>query len=132
MSWSDEAPLTVFGWNNRQCVRRHPHKWLQPDFFRKKKRHGGGKILVWGCFSGRGTGPRKLFDGTMDKQVYKYLLTNHARPTLKKHKPGYFQHDNNHKHSAKTAREHINGKIWPSHDLSWSSQSGDLNRIENL
>ena len=49
-------------------------------------------------------------NGIMDKQAYKNILTHHARSTLNNQKLGYFQHDNDPKHTAKTVTQYLNGK----------------------
>ena len=43
-----------------------------------------------------------------------------------------FQHDNDLKHTEKTAIKYLNGKTWPARVLLWPPQSSDLNHIEYL
>ena len=47
--WSDEAKIELFGLNAK-C-----HIWKKPGIITTVK-HGGGSIMLWGCFSVAGTG----------------------------------------------------------------------------
>ena len=49
MPWSDETKIELFGLNTK-C-----HIWRKPCTIRTVK-HGGGSIMLWGCFSAAGTG----------------------------------------------------------------------------
>jgi hypothetical protein len=46
--WSDETRLELFGLNAK-C-----HVWRKPGTITMEK-HGGGSIVLWGCFSAAGT-----------------------------------------------------------------------------
>ncbi|CDQ82550.1 unnamed protein product [Oncorhynchus mykiss] len=97
-------------------------------------KHGGGKIMLWGCFSAKGTGRPHRIKGMMDGAMYRQILGENLLPSARALKMGpgrVFQHDNDPKHTAKATKEwlkkkHIN-KV-----LEWPSQSPDLNPIENL
>jgi hypothetical protein len=47
--WSDETKIELFGLNDKR------HIWRKPVTIPAVK-HGGGSIIVWGCFSVAGTG----------------------------------------------------------------------------
>jgi hypothetical protein len=47
--WSDENKVELFGLNAKH------HFWRKPCTFPMVK-HGGGRIMLWGCFSVAGTG----------------------------------------------------------------------------
>ena len=47
--WCDETKIELFGLNAK-C-----HVWMKPGTIPTVK-HGGGRILLWGCFSVAGTG----------------------------------------------------------------------------
>ena len=88
--------------------------------------------MVWGCFSWEGVGPIHLIESTMDRFVYKDLLETVMLPYAEKNMPlvWQFQQDNDPKHSSKLVSEWFrqhNLKV-----VEWSSQSSDLNPIENL
>ena len=47
--WSDETKIELFGLNAKR------HVWRKPGTILTVK-HGGGSIMLWGCFSVAGTG----------------------------------------------------------------------------
>ena len=47
--WSDETKIEVFGLNAKR------HIWKKPGTILTVK-HGGGSIMLWGCFSAAGLG----------------------------------------------------------------------------
>ena len=47
--WSDETKTELFGLNANR------HVWRKPGTISTVK-HGGGSIMLWGCFSAAGTG----------------------------------------------------------------------------
>ena len=47
--WSDETKIELFGLNAKR------HVWRKPGTIPTVK-HGGGSIVLWGCFSAAGTG----------------------------------------------------------------------------
>jgi hypothetical protein len=47
--WSDKTNIELFGLNTKR------HVWRKPGTILTVK-HGGGSIMLWGCFSAAGTG----------------------------------------------------------------------------
>ncbi len=62
--WSDETKIEVFGINSTPCVWRRRIKTSKNTIPTVK--HGGGNIMLWGCFSAKGTGQLHHIKGTMD------------------------------------------------------------------
>ncbi|KAK3565294.1 hypothetical protein QTP86_004792 [Hemibagrus guttatus] len=80
-------------------------------------------------------GPVNLItvNGTMKKEQYIKILNNNIRQSAEKLGLGHqwtFQHDNEPKHTAKVVKKRLAEKNI--NVLQWSSQSPDLNPIENL
>ena len=64
---SDETKIELFGLNAK-C-----HVWKKPGTIPMVK-HGGGGIMLWGCFSVAGTGRLVRIEGKMNKAKYREIL----------------------------------------------------------
>ncbi|KAJ4937355.1 hypothetical protein JOQ06_001919 [Pogonophryne albipinna] len=114
----------VFGGGEMLTItpEHHPHR-----------QHGGGNIMLWGCFCAKGTGglpcTEERMDGAMNRKILADSLLPSAR-TLNMGHGGVFQQDNDPEHTTKATQEclkkkHIQVREGP-------SQSPDLNPIEHL
>lgn len=130
--YSDEAPFTLFTANKNQRVwrpvgQRHNIKFTVPMV-----KHGGGKIMVWGCFSYFGVGKLVKITGHMDKIQYIDILINNldASFDMMGVENPIFQQDNDPKHTSKYATDFFDMCSFTR--LAWPSYSPDLNPIEHL
>ncbi|KAI4896614.1 hypothetical protein NFI96_008472 [Prochilodus magdalenae] len=123
--WSDETKIELFGLNSTRHVWRKKNDEYNPKNIPTVK-HGGGNIILWGCFSAKGTGRLHRIVGRMDGAMY---LLPSVR-ALKMGRGWVFQHDNDPKHTARATKEWLRRKHLKV--LEWPSQSPDLNPIENL
>lgn len=131
--FSDESKFNLFSSDGIRHVRRPPNTRLQPKYTKPTVKHGGGSVMVWGCFSGYGgMGPLYRIEGIMDRFVYKSILEDHMLPYVEDNMPllHTFQHDNDPKHASQLIRRFLEDELVPV--MKWPSQSPDMNPIENL
>lgn len=131
--WSDETKIELFGHNDNRYIWRKKGEACKPKNTIPTVKHGGGSIMLWGCFAAGGTGALHKIDGIMRKEHYVDILKQHLKTSARKLKLGrkwVFQMDNDPKHTAKLVRKWLkDSKV---NVLEWPSQSPDLNPIENL
>ena len=93
--------MELFGLNAK-C-----HAWRRPGTIPTVK-HGGGSIMLWGCFSKTGTGRLVRIEGKMNGAKYREILNENLLQSAQDFRLGRrftFQQDNVPKHTAKTTHE---------------------------
>uniref|UniRef100_A0A8C4TMR8 Transposase n=1 Tax=Erpetoichthys calabaricus TaxID=27687 RepID=A0A8C4TMR8_ERPCA len=131
--WSDETKIELFGLNFTRRVWRKKKEELHLKNTIPTVKHGRGNIMLWGCFSAKGTGRLHCIKERMNGAMYCEILSNNFLPSVRSLKMGrgwVFQHDNDPKHTARITKEWLRKKHIKV--LEWPSQSPDLNPIENL
>uniref|UniRef100_A0AAR2KC71 Tc1-like transposase DDE domain-containing protein n=1 Tax=Pygocentrus nattereri TaxID=42514 RepID=A0AAR2KC71_PYGNA len=131
--WSDEIKIELFGKNSTCRFWRKKNAELHPKNTIPTVKHGGGNIMLWGCFSAKGPGRLVRVHERMNGAMYCEILRANLHPSARalKMKRGWvFQHDNDPKHTARATKEWLRKKHFKV--LEWPSQSPDLNPIENL
>ncbi len=53
--WSDETKIELFGLNSKRYVWGETRHCSSPVQYSPTVKHGGGSIMLWGCFSAAGT-----------------------------------------------------------------------------
>jgi transposase len=152
--WSDEAPFNLLSRAPSHYVRRGPTEELKPECIEPTLKHGGGGIMVWGCFSANYKGPLVRIQGRFTGERYrKEILDAKAIPFIfdigrdlvtqseGKYEPKvFFQDDNDPKHRHKKhckprfleLPEEAELEGFYFEHLTWPAQSPDLNPIENV
>ena len=132
--WTDETKIYRYYSDGITWVYRQEGVSLQKKDFLGTLKHGGGSIIVWGCFGWQGVGLSCKIEGNMDALKYVAILQQYYLSSLKNlgrnNRNSIFQQDNDPKHTSKKASEWIPDNIKTK--LPWPSQSPDLNPIEHL
>ena len=104
--WSDETKIELFDLN----VKRHV--WRKPGTI-PMETHGGGSIMLWGCFSASGTGRLVSIERKMNGAKYREILHENLLQSAQDFRLGRsftFQQDNDPKHTAKATKEWLRDK----------------------
>ncbi len=73
--------------------------------------HGGGSVMVWGCFAASGPGRLVIIDGTINSALYQKILKENIRLSvcdLKLKRTWVMQQDNDPIHTSKSTSEWLN------------------------
>ena len=94
-------------------------------------KHGGGSIMLWGCFSAAGR--LANIEGKMNGAKYRETLDEKLLQSTQNLRRGWmftFQQDKDPKHTANTTQQGLWDKSL--NVLEWPSQSPDMNPIKQL
>ena len=67
--WSDETKIELFGINSTRRVWRKRNSEYYPKNTIPTVKHGGGNLMLWGCFSAKGTGRLHCIEGRMNGAI---------------------------------------------------------------
>ncbi|CAJ0928226.1 unnamed protein product [Ranitomeya imitator] len=97
-------------------------------------KHGGGGVMVWGCFAGDTVGDLFKIEGILNQHGYHSILQRHAIPSgLRLVGPSFiFQQDNDPKHTSRLCKGYLTKKESDGvlRQMTWPPQSPDLNPIK--
>ncbi|KAG2456615.1 TCB1 transposase, partial [Polypterus senegalus] len=131
--WSDETKLELFGVNAWHHIWRKPGTAYHQVNTIPTVKHGGGSIMLWGCFSVAGTGRLVRIKGKMTAAMYRDILDENLLQSaldLRLGRRFIFQQDNDPKHTAKISKEWFQDNSL--NVLEWPSHSPDLNLFEHF
>ena len=132
--WSDESRFQIFGSDGKQYYWKRPEEPLNRFHVQPKVKHGGGSVMIWGCFTSRGVGGFCKIDGTMDGELYRLILRDDLLGTVRNHglsvRDIIFQQDGASCHTATLTKRWLRRNRVKTFD--WPPSSPDLNPIEHL
>jgi len=133
--WSDESRFTMFQNDGKTRVWRLPKEKYDINCLVPTVKHGGGGVMMWGCFSWHGLGPLVRIDGQVNSERYiQEILGFHLVPFLEEFEEEFgdylFQQDNAPIHTSRATQNFIEEMGITL--LPWPGQSPDLNPIEHL
>ena len=133
--WSDESRFTLFQDDGRTRVWRLSNEKYKANCIVPTVKHGGGGVMVWGCFTWSKLGPLIRLDGRVNSQRYiEEVLQNALIPFMRSLRPRkavyIFQQDNAPIHKSQLTCEFLRSSNI--NVLDWPGQSPDLNPIEHL
>ena len=111
--WSDETKIELFSINSTRHVWRKRNAEYNPKNTIPTVKHGSGNLILWGCFSAKGTGRLHRIEGRMNGAMYREILGDNLLPSVRALKMGcgwVFQNDNDPKHTANATKEWLKKK----------------------
>ena len=131
--WSEETKAELFGLNAKRYIWEKPSTPHHPSNTIPTMKHGGGSIMLWGCFTVARTGRLVRMEGTMNgakyRQIFEWNQLQSAK-NLRLQQRFTFQQDNDPNHTAKATLEWLQNKNV--RILKLPGQRPDLNPIENM
>ena len=86
--WSDETKVQLFDINSTCHVWRKRNAEYNPKNTIPTVKHGGGNLMLWGCFSAKGTGQLYRIKGRMNGATYWEILGDNLLPSVRALKTG--------------------------------------------
>ena len=134
--FTDESKVEIFNARRRRHVRRRDGERMLPACVAPTVKHGGGSVMVWGCFGGGCVGDLIRIEGRMDARYYHKVLVRHAVPSGKRllGRGFIFQQDKDPKHMSRICSYYLRSKESKKElkIMTWPPQSPDCNPIELL
>jgi len=134
--FADEKSFYGRGWCGRCWVRRPKGEALNPKYTAHQVAHPA-LVGMWGCFSVKGPGYIRTYNGTIDRFAMKDILAENLLKTAEDHQlleegalQWYFLHDNAPTFSNDVVRTWLHNKGITC--VEFPPYSPDLNPIENL
>ncbi len=109
-----ESKFEIFGSTCHFFVRRRKGERMVSTCMAPTVKHGGGGVMMWGCFAGDTVGDLFKIEGTLNQHGYYSILQRHAIPSgLCLVGPLFiFEQDNDPKHISRLCKGYLTKKEW--------------------
>ena len=81
--WSDETKIELLGINSICRVWSKRNVEYNPKNTIPTVKHGGGNLMLWGCFSAKGTGRLHRIEGRMNGAMHREILADNLLPSVR-------------------------------------------------
>ena len=81
MLWKDESKFEVFGLHRGTFVRRRTSEKMLEECLKPSVNHGGGNVMVWGCFGAGKVGDLYMVKGILNEEGCHSILQSQFPPT---------------------------------------------------
>ena len=126
--------MNAFGSTRRVFVWRRKGERMVSTCMVPTVKHGGGGVMVWGCFAGDTVGNLFKIEGTLNQHGYHSILQWHAIPSsLRLVGPSFiFQKGNDPQYTSRLCNSYLTKKESDGvlHQMTWPPHSPDLNTME--
>lgn len=135
--FSDEAGITRLPHRGREVVLDVRGAPFHGGRSRPQPVNVGIKLNVWAAITNRGVLAHRVYEGTMNSDLYRrvlrYDLLRAAKKRFGTRRSWRFQQDNARYHTERRVKNMMHGPAWRKiHVLDWPPYSPDLNIIENF
>ncbi|KAI8494062.1 hypothetical protein Bbelb_284090 [Branchiostoma belcheri] len=111
--WTDDSSLVL--WIRRFVQHRRNQACTEKNTLSTVK-HGGGSVMLWGCFVSNGTGNLYRVDGIVDSTKYRDILAKNVHPEAQPQNYMYMMDDDPEDQS----------------EAAWSQENAWLGRLEQI
>ena len=80
---SDETKMELFGINSTRHVWRKRNAVYNPKNTIPTVKHGGGNLMLWGCFSAKGIGRLHCIERRMNGVMFREILGDNLLPSVR-------------------------------------------------
>lgn len=109
--WSDETKIYHFQSDRKEYFWHRPYENLQRHQVKQTVKHGGGELMVWGCFTWWNVGPFFKVEGVMRKEDYLNTFQTNLPAYVEKspypEENTWFQQDGDPKHTDETVKNRL-------------------------